>query len=149
MENNVILKKIEEYSMLLDCKEELTNLTTKNNKAIQKCRDELAEMMINNETPQLVHNGYSYSLQNKVKWNKAGGMDEALFEGLRSLDLGDLIKETVNASILTAAVNNLLDESGDEQLPAELEGCLTRYEFNEVARRKSRKGAKQNGRTDF
>ena len=133
--DNVILRKVEEYSQLLDDKANLKDLTTENNKAIEKCRQELADMMIDDEVPQIVHAGYSFTLQAKTRWNKAAEKEDELFEALRNAGLGDIIKPTVNANTLNSAINNLVEENDDE-LPEEFEDVLTKYEYNDVARRK-------------
>jgi len=135
--DNVIIEKIEEYSALLDRKDELKEASVENNKAVEKCRDELAKMMIDEEIPSIAHAGYGYTLQNKVKWNKRAGMDDALFGVLRSIGLGDIIKETVSPQTLDSAINNLVEENGDE-LPEAFDGVVSKYEFNDISRRKKK-----------
>ena len=136
--DNVIIQKIEEYSALLDTKADLKEQSVANNKEIEKARDSLATMMIDAETPQLTHAGYSFSVQNKVKWNKKAGKDDELFDVLRDSGLGDLIKETVNARSLDSAINNMVEENDDE-LPEEFEDVVSKYEFMDISRRKSNK----------
>lgn len=140
-----ILEQVDTYRALLDEKERLTDETKANNKAIEAARDALAQTMLNEEMPKLTRNGYSYTLQQKVKYSKASGMDEALMENLRNYGLGDLIKETVNAQSLQGAMSNLAAENDDE-LPEEFEDCVKKYEFYDVARRKDKKlGGNDNG----
>ena len=85
---------------LLDEKDRLKELTSDNNKLIERCRDELAQMMINEEVPKVSRSGYSYTLQEKTKYSKSAGADEELFSLLRAEGLGDLIKETVSPQTL-------------------------------------------------
>ena len=132
-----ILKKIDEYKALLDRKDELAELTKENNADIAKCRDELAQMMIDAETPKVSRAGFSYTLQNKVKYSKAAGADEELMEALKANGLGDLIKETVNAQTLQGAMSSLAEENGGE-LPEDFDGIINKYEFFDVAKRQDR-----------
>ena len=94
--------------------------------------------MIEDETPQITRNGYSYTLTPKTKYSKAAGKDAELMDALRSNGLGDLIKETVNAQSLQGAMSNLAAEN-DDQLPNEFQDCVNTYEFNDVTRRKAAK----------
>lgn len=57
-----ILQKIDQYRALLDRKDELADRTKEVNLAIQTCRDELAGMMIEAETPKVSREGYGYSV---------------------------------------------------------------------------------------
>lgn len=63
-----ILQKIDQYRALLDRKDELADRTKEVNMAIQTCRDELAGMMIEAETPKVSREGYGYSVTQKVKY---------------------------------------------------------------------------------
>lgn len=130
-----ILAKIDEYKALLDRKDELADLTKANNADVARCREELAQLMIEAETPKITRAGFNYSLQNKVKYSKAAGADEELFEALRAADLGDLIKETVNPQTLQGAMTNLAEENGGE-LPEEFNGLVNKYDFFDVSKRR-------------
>lgn len=133
-----ILEKIDQYRALLDRKDELSDLTKENNAKITLCRDELAQMMIDAETPKVSRHGFSYTLQNKTKYSKAAGMDEELMEALRANGLEDLIKETVNAQTLQGAMSNLAEEN-DGELPEDFDGIINKFEFFDVTKRKDRK----------
>lgn len=132
-----LLEKIDEYRALLDRKDELADATKANNADVQKCRDELAEMMLNEETPKISRDGFSYSLQAKTRYSKAAGMDDQLMQTLREFGLGDLIKETVNAQTLQGAMSNLAEEN-DDQLPEDFEGLINTYSFYDVSKRRER-----------
>lgn len=67
---------IDEYKELLDEKDRLKDATTKNNKILEEKRKELAQAMIDAESPRISRGGFLYSLQDKTKYNKIGGCDE-------------------------------------------------------------------------
>ena len=71
-----IFTLIDEYKELLDKKDELKEATTENNKSLEAKRNELAQAMIDAESPKISRNGFVYSLQDKTKYNKIGGCDE-------------------------------------------------------------------------
>ncbi len=141
-----IMTKIDEYRALLDEKDRLKELTSDNNKLIERCRDELAQMMINEEVPKVSRSGYSYTLQEKTKYSKSAGADEELFSLLRAEGLGDLIKETVSPQTLQVTMSFLAEENGGD-LPEEYGGLINVYSYFDVAKRKDRKdrGGKING----
>lgn len=132
-----IPEQVDAYRALLDEKDRLADETKTNNKAIEAAREQLASAMIDEETPQISRNGYSYTLTPKTKYSKAEGKDAELMDALRANGLGDLIKETVNAQSLQGAMSNLAEENDDE-LPEDFEGLVNVYSFNDVTRRKSR-----------
>jgi Fe-S oxidoreductase len=130
-----MLEKIDKYKALLDEKDRLKDATTENNKAVEQCRDELAQLMIDAECQKISRSGFTYFLQAKTKYSKASGKDDELFEVLREAGLGDLIKETVNAQTLQGAMTNLVEENGGD-LPAEFVELITTYEYTDVAKRR-------------
>lgn len=132
-----IPEQVDAYRALLDEKDRLADETKANNKALEAAREQLASAMIEEETPQISRNGYSYTLAPKTKYSKAAGKDAELMDALRANGLGDLIKETVNAQSLQGAMSNLAEENDDE-LPEDFEGLVNVYSFNDVTRRKSR-----------
>ena len=91
-----IFTLIDEYKGLMDERDRLKDATTENNKALEKKRNELAQAMIDAESPKVSRGGFLYSLQDKTKYNKIGGCDEdGFFETLEEHGLGDIIKRTV------------------------------------------------------
>ena len=134
---NVILEKIEEYAALLDRKELLKVQTAENNNKIERCRDELAAMMINEDTPKISHGGFSWSLQSKCKYSCLAENREQLFELLRENDLGDIIQETVNAQTLNSTIASLV-EANDDELPEEWQEVIKTYEYNDISRRREK-----------
>ena len=142
-----IFKLIDEYKELLDTKDRLKDETTANNKALEAKRKELAQAMIDAESPKISRGGFLYSLQDKTKYNKIGGCDEeAFFSTLEEHGLGDLIKRTVNTQTLNGAMANLADEN-DGELPEDFEEFVKPYQYYDVAKRvetnKAAKNAKQ------
>jgi hypothetical protein len=131
-----IFPLIDEYKELLDRKDELKAATTENNKEIEEVRDKLAKAMIDAEAPKVSRNGYLYSLQDKVKYSRKGGLDdEDFFSALEDYGLGDIIKRTVNAQTLNSSISAAVEENDDE-LPEELEDYINSYQFYDVAKRK-------------
>lgn len=142
-----IFKLIDEYKELLDTRDRLKDETTANNKALEAKRKELAQAMIDAESPKISRGGFLYSLQDKTKYNKIGGCDEeAFFSTLEEHGLGDIIKRTVNAQTLNGAMANLVDEN-DGELPEDFEEFINPYQYYDVAKRvetnKTAKKAKQ------
>ena len=84
-----IPEQVDAYRALLDEKDRLAEETKANNRAIEAARDALATAMIEDETPQITRNGYSYTLTPKTKYSKAAGKDAELMDALRSNGLGD------------------------------------------------------------
>lgn len=130
-----LLEKVDELKALLDEKDALKAKTTENNKAVEACKKDLADMMLAEETTKVTRAGFSYSLQEKTRYSKKAGHDGELFELLRENGLGDIIKETVNAQTLQGAMSNLAAENGDE-LPEEFAEVINVYEFLDIQKRK-------------
>ena len=130
-----LLEKVDELKALLDEKDALKAKTTENNKAVEACNKDLADMMLAEETTKVTRSGFSYSLQEKTRYSKKAGHDEELFELLRENGLGDIIKETVNAQTLQGAMSNLAAENGDE-LPEEFADVINVYEYLDIQKRK-------------
>lgn len=110
-----IFTLIDEYKGLMDEKDRLKDATTENNKELEKKRNELAQAMIDAESPKISRNGFVYSLQDKTKYNKIGGCDEdGFFETLEEHGLKDIIKRTVNPQTLNGAMAGLVEENDGE-----------------------------------
>lgn len=141
-----IFSLIDEYKGLLDEKDRLKEATTDNNKALEAKRKDLAQAMIDNESPKVSRGGFLYSLQDKTKYNKAGDCDEdAFFETLEEHGLGDLIKRTVNAQTLNGAMAGLVEEN-DGELPEDFEDFIKPYQYYDVAKRKETNKAAKNAK---
>lgn len=129
-----LLEKVDELKELLDEKDDLKAKTIMNNKAIDSCKKELADMMVAEETIKVTKAGFSYSLQEKTRYSKKAGCDDELFEALRINDMGDLIKETVNAQTLQGAMSSMAEENGGE-LPDDFTDVINVYEYLDIAKR--------------
>lgn len=138
---------VDQYKELLDRKDELKEMTSENNKAIMAKRAELAQAMINAESPRISRNGFMYSLGEKIEYSKRGCDQEEFFEFLRDQGLGDIIKPTVNARTLNTAMKELIDvmkeeaEAEDPEIPSdwvpeEFTPFISAYAFYDVAKRK-------------
>ncbi len=139
-----IFKLIDEYKEFLDTKDRLKDETTANNKSLEAKRKELAQAMIDAESPKISRGGFLYSLQDKTKYNKIGGCDEeAFFSTLEEHGLGDIIKRTVNTQTLNGAMANLVDEN-DGELPEDFEEFVKPYQYYDVTKRvETNKAAKK------
>lgn len=141
-----IFSLIDEYKELLDEKDRLKDATTENNKTLEAKRKELAQAMIDAESPKISRGGFLYSLQDKTKYNKIGGCDEeAFFSTLEEHGLGDIIKRTVNTQTLNGAMANLVDEN-DGELPEDFEDFIKSYQYYDVAKRKETNKAAKNAK---
>lgn len=141
-------QKIREYKSILDRKEELAELTKENNAAKDKLEQEICRMMVDEEKPSTVVDGFNYSLSQKVMYSKKSEEDLAalqaetgssFFDVLREQGLGDIIKEVVDARTLQSTVAGMaaeLEESGEE-LPEDLANCLNIYEKLSISKRKA------------
>lgn len=131
-----LLEKVDDLKTFLDKKDELAEEVKINNKAIETCKKELADMMLAEETTKVTRAGFSYSLQAKTRYSKKAGKDSELFELLRENDMGSLIKETVNAQTLQGAMSNMAAENNGE-LPDEFAEVINVYDFFDVTKRKA------------
>lgn len=136
--------KVRRYKTLLDLKAELEERTKENNKAKEALEQEICQMMVEEEKPSTVVDGYNYSLSAKTYYSKKSE-DELMelertegvtfFGALRGAGLGDIIVERVDAKTLNSAVNNLMAEEGE--LPAELDMVLKPYDKMSLSKRKA------------
>ena len=141
-------QKIREYKSILDRKEELAELTKENNAAKDQLEQEICRMMVDEEKPSTVVDGFNYSLSQKVMYSKKSEEDLAalqaetgssFFDVLREQGLGDIIKEVVDARTLQSTIAGMaaeLEESGEE-LPEDLANCLNIYEKLSISKRKA------------
>ena len=139
--------KIREYKELLDRKEELENMTKENNAAKEKLEQDICKMMIDEEKPSTIVDGFNYSLSQKVMYSKKSEEDLAaleketglsFFDVLRDQGLGDIIKETVNPKTLQSTVAAMKEDLGEDQdLPEDLTQCLSIYEKLTITKRKA------------
>lgn len=140
-------QKIREYKELLDRKEELENLTKENNAAKETLEQDICKMMIDEEKPSTIVDGFNYSLSQKVMYSKKSEEDLAaleketglsFFDVLRDQGLGDIIKETVNPRTLQSTVAAMKEDLGEDQdLPEDLTQCLSIYEKLTITKRKA------------
>lgn len=136
-------EKLKYFSYLKDKKAECDGLIKKLNAEIDRIKDLAVEDMTLKEVRRMTIGDYNFSLQAKTRWSKKGGMDEEFFTALKNHGLGDLIKETVNANSLSAALNELTDQSEDDSVPSDIEEVVNRYDFIDIQRRKASTAAKK------
>lgn len=136
---SVLDQKIRQYKELLDRKDELAELTKENNAAKEQLEYEICQMMVDEEKPNTVVDGFTYALQQKTMYSKKS--EEALaeagidfFDVLREQGLGDLIVEKVDPRTLNSSVSALAE---DGELPEELAECLNIYEKLALSKRKA------------
>lgn len=85
--------KIREYKELLDRKEELENLTKENNAAKEKLEQDICKMMIDEEKPSTIVDGFNYSLSQKVMYSKKSEEDLAALEKETGLSFFDVLRD--------------------------------------------------------
>lgn len=132
-------QKIRQYKEILDRKDELAELTKENNAAKEQLEYEICQMMVDEEKPNTVVDGFTYSLSQKTMYSKKS--EEALaeagidfFDVLREQGLGDLIVEKVDPRTLNSSVSAMAE---DGELPEELAECLNIYEKLALSKRKA------------
>ena len=151
--DSILDAKVREYKKLLDRKDELEESTKANNKAIEEMQQEIVQMMIDNEKPSTIVDGFNYSLKQETMYSKKSEdelerlkVEEGIvfFDVLREQGLGDIIKETVNARTLQSTMRALVEELPDgEEMPEELSKCLSIYPKMGINKRKASKAAMQ------
>lgn len=131
--------KIRDYKAVLDVKENLADLTKSNNADKETMEQEICQIMIDEEKPNTVVDGFTYSLQQKVMYSKKS--EEALaeagivfFDVLREQGLGDIIVERVDPRTLQSTIAGMAEEG---ELPEELKECLSIYEKLALSKRKA------------
>ena len=139
-----LIDMVKDYQELLEKKESLAEETKNNNAKIEALKQEIAQQMIDEDTPEMAIGDYIFSLRDKTEYSKKS--EKALQEAglnfltvLREQGLGDIIVEQVNARTLNSAIKNLVAEEGE--LPEELEAVLSRFDTYDVARRKKKNKA--------
>ena len=132
---------VRDYKAVLDRKDNLAELTKENNAAKEQLEQEICQMMVDEEKPSTVVDGFTYSLQQKTMYSKKS--EEALaeagisfFDVLREQGLGDLIVERVDPRTLQSSVRAMAEEM-DGELPEDLVECLNIYEKLELSKRKA------------
>lgn len=132
--------KVRIYKDVLDKKAELEDLVKANNALKEQLEQEICQMMIDEEKPSTVVDGFTYSLQQKTMYSKKS--EEALaeagivfFDVLREQGLGDIIVEKVDPRTLQSTVAGLVEDRGE--LPEELEEVLNVYEKLGLSKRKA------------
>lgn len=136
---SVLDQKVREYKALLDRKDELAELTKENNAAKEALEQEICQMMVDEEKPNTVVDGFTYSLQQKTMYSKKSeaalaeaGID--FFDVLREQGMGDLIVEKVDPRTLQSSCSAIAEEG---ELPEELAECLNIYEKLALSKRKA------------
>lgn len=132
--------KIREYQKTLDRKAELEEMTKEVNARKEELTQEICQIMIDEEKPSEVVDGYSYSLKQETKYSKISeeklaekGID--FFELLREQGLGDIIVEKVDPRTLNSTCRNLVEELGE--FPEELAEAISTYEQLGLTKRKA------------
>ena len=134
-----LLELVDKYKELLDRKESLAEQTKENNKELEDLKKELSAKMIEEECPTISRDGFRYTLQDKVTYNKKSEedlskLDVSFFDFLREEGLGDIIQETVNARTLSSTIKSLVEEVGE--LPEQYLDYINPYETYDIMKRK-------------
>ena len=138
---SVLDQKVREYKAILDRKDELAEQTKANNAAKEQLEQEICQLMVDEEKPSTIVDGFTYSLQQTTMYSKKS--EEALaeagivfFDVLREQGLGDLLVEKVDPRTLQSSVRAMAEEN-DGELPEELVECLSIYEKLTLSKRKA------------
>lgn len=136
----VLDDKLREYQKILERKDELAEQTKANNAAKETLEQEICQIMIDEEKPSQIVDGYNFSLKQETMYSKLGedklqekGID--FFELLREQGLGDIIVEKVDPKTLNSTCKGIVEEAGE--LPEELAEALSIYEKLGLSRRKA------------
>lgn len=131
---------IREYQACLDEKAELAKATKENNEETAKLEQQICQVMIDEEKPSEVVDGYNYSLKQETYYSKIGeeklcekGID--FFERLREQGFGDIIVEKVDPRTLNSTCKGIVEEQGE--LPEELSEVISSYEKLGISRTKA------------
>lgn len=148
--NSTLDARVREYKFALDRKDELAKLVKLNNELLDELEQVICQMMVDEEKPSTVVDGFTYSLNQKTMYSKkseaalsASGID--FFETLREQGLGDLIVEKVDPRTLQSSINAMA-EAGD--IPEELLECLNVYEKLTLSKRKANTSALDRARAN-
>lgn len=131
-----------EYEALLAKKAELEAASKENTAAINAMKESLMQQMVDEDMPSFTSGGHSYIISEKTSYSKKADADLAaagldFFDTLREEGLGSLIRETVNAQTLQAAMKNYVAENG--QLSEGLNAVIRSYPYNDISRTTSKK----------
>lgn len=128
---------------LKDQKAELEDALKAVNAEIEKTEQKLVEEMISEELQNFTRNGQIYYLTRKVYASTVPERKPELFSWLRKEGHGDMIQETVNANTLAAFVRESLDNSEEDELPADLAPLVNITRKQAVGLRKASGGKKK------
>lgn len=137
---SVLDTKLREYQKILERKDWLADETKANNAAKETLEQEICQMMIDEEKPSQIVDGYNFSLKQETMYSKLGEDKLAekqidFFELLREQGLGDIIVEKVDPRTLNSTCKGIVEEAGE--LPEELAEALSIYEKLGLSRRKA------------
>lgn len=148
---SVLDEKVREYKAVLDQKDKLADLTKENNAEKERLEAEICQIMIDEEKPSTVVDGFTYSLQQKIIFSKKSEEDLAVlkqeeglefFDVLREQGIGDIIVEKVDPRTLQSTIAGMVEELGDiAELPEDLAKCLSIYEKLSISKRKANTAA--------
>ena len=141
-----LIGQYEEHRTL---KAELEDQVKANNVALAELEEQIADYMIEEDTPQIAVGGYSYSLKQETKYNfkgadklAAAGLDK--FDVLRENGFDFLIKETVDPRTLNSTMK---EQAGTEEgIPDEVMEILSTFDVIGINRRKATSRVKKEGR---
>ena len=134
-------EKLRRYMQVLDKKDRLAEETKQNNKEKEDLEQEICKIMIDEEKPSQVVDGYNFSLKQETCYSKISeeklaekGLD--FFEVLREQGIGDIIVERVDPRTLNSTCRGMAEEN-DGELPEELKEVLSIYEKLGISKRKA------------
>ena len=141
-----LIGQYEEHRTL---KAELEDQVKANNAALAELEEQIADYMIEEDTPQIAVGGYRYSLKQETKYNfkgadklAAAGLDK--FDVLRENGFDFLIKETVDPRTLNSTMKE--QANTEEGIPDEVMEILSTFDVIGINRRKATSRVKKEGK---
>ena len=141
-----LIGQYEEHRTL---KAELEDQVKAKNAPLAELEEQIADYMIEEDTPQIAVGGYSYSLKQETKYNfkgadklAAAGLDK--FDVLRENGFDFLIKETVDPRTLNSTMKE--QANTEEGIPDEVMEILSTFDVIGINRRKATSRVKKEGR---
>jgi len=118
-------------------KKQLQEAEKQVNAELEKTEQELADLMVQEETQNFTRAGQLFYLQTKTMASPIAERKQEVYAWLKEHGYGDLVYETVNSNSFSAFVKELMEEEGE--LPEDLAELVNIHEKTTVGMRKASK----------
>ena len=136
MENPYFLELADQLKALYDQKKELEAELKQINAEIRATEKPLSDLMERTETTNFTHAGTTFYVRTHITASPLEGLQDDLYAAIRSEGHGDMIRETINSSTLSAFVKEQMDEETDK-LPEWLSGLIKLSKHSTIGVRKA------------